>query len=373
VGHTGETLMLLCLTGVYSFCTTVLLRATRHYLCWCVYQASTRHGSLHYLNPTRTTQVALSAMGTTLSTMSASSTAPTASDSIPEIECTPASLGSRNIAFDAVAAMRLQDTPPVPLEFHEQWTTFIEAVKALTGPVVSGRRSVPHDNVEQALNRFLKVMKKLYGNEEEFKLSLFWALRESLGELCRVPKSKAKKRKSSNQDEDPVAETGGGTIMLQNCDVGFVTGVARDDILKFPINYAVSSGSRFDLACIVFGRVSSDVTACVGLKVGHSACMDYEHSVHGPALSYDHAPLGRSLWLALDVLHCLARRGFLMATPMCIPVLVLAAKAKSEHGSEDRLCCMEGCLKIPEQLGGGLRVCGRAMRSLSMSKQQCGS
>jgi hypothetical protein len=25
VGHTGETLMLLCLTGVYSFCTTVLL------------------------------------------------------------------------------------------------------------------------------------------------------------------------------------------------------------------------------------------------------------------------------------------------------------------------------------------------------------
>jgi deoxyribodipyrimidine photo-lyase len=28
VGHTGETLMLLCLTGVYSFCTTVLLAAT---------------------------------------------------------------------------------------------------------------------------------------------------------------------------------------------------------------------------------------------------------------------------------------------------------------------------------------------------------
>jgi hypothetical protein len=272
---------------------------------------------------------------------SSSSSSESTTSALSTLERWTATLAARDIAFDYVGTQRR-------LEFGEQWTAFIGAARSLTG-----QSCVPHDNSAQALERFLKVMKKIHANKEEFKFLLFWALRDSLGELCqpKVSRFQAKKRKAKNGSPvsvkdstgDAVTITAGGPIMLKNCNVGFVPEVSRRQELKLPNNYGWSTRGPPDLACIVFGD-ALDVAACVELQVSHEA---YKLNVGQiPALAH-HAP--QSLLYAMDVHHCLTRRGHLVES---IPAIVLAAKSKKNAICEDRLCCMEASFNIPQHLGG---------------------
>jgi hypothetical protein len=213
------------------------------------------------------------------------------------LENTAAALAARKIRFDRCGTAMIGASPP-PLDFAKQWNKFVQAAKALTGQSLG-----THDNEAQALTRFLKVMKKIHGSEQELQLLLFWALRDSLGDLCvptEVDRYQEKKRKandgsavakSDNGDEIPT--TDGGPIMLNNCHVGFASKVSRQDVLKFPQDYGIAKSSKPDLACIVHGQGdsdASDVTAFVELKTSDSACQDYKFKLDLTSL---HAPIGQ--------------------------------------------------------------------------------
>jgi hypothetical protein len=120
-----------------------------------------------------------------------------------------AALAARKIRFDRVGTAMIGALPP-PLDFAEQWRMFIQAAKALTGQSL-----VTHDNEAQALTRFLKVMKKIHGSKQEFRCLLFWALRDSLGDLCvptEVDRYQEKKRKAN--DGGAVAKSDNGDEIL---------------------------------------------------------------------------------------------------------------------------------------------------------------
>jgi hypothetical protein len=257
--------------------------------------------------------------------------------------------------------------------FEKEWKQFIEAVKEMTG-----LESVAHDDFQVALHRFLPVIMNAYSKEDGFKVFLFDALRKSLGEFCEDIETdvthkkyarRANTRRKSNAsaaasgailNEAPMTRRGRAAayqtlkeqlqipIRLRGCGVGFATKVSRSESLKLPNNYGMSMGAAPDLACLVFGEDAHDATATIDLKIGNASCKEYCGGP--PKLNSGHAPLAKALLHAMDVWHCLARRGLTTPHPMLIPAVVLAAKEK--NGREGHLCCMECSLKIPETLGG---------------------
>jgi hypothetical protein len=232
-----------------------------------------------------------------------------------------------------------------PVCFEQEWKEFIEAVKELTG-----LESVTHDDYQEALRRFLPVISNIYSIEDGFKTCLFDALRKSLGEFCEDIETKDLVSDTgvslTGSGDDAVYETLKNQsrlpIKLRGCCVGFATEVSRVESLKLPIDYGMCDGSLPDLACLVFGDDAHNVTA--------------EYQGRQPQLKSRHAPLAKALLHAMDVWHCLARRGHNRAPhPIFVAAVVLAARGK-EGGWEDRVCCMESSLQIPETFGRGVQV-----------------
>jgi hypothetical protein len=292
-----------------------------------------------------------------LPSMSSSSAAASVggSASASNRESTAAVLNSREIIFDSVGTGDLRKMPPPRQDFGEVWASFILAAQDLTGLT-----SADHQDATTALASFLQVMKRVHENEREFKILLFWALRNALGDLCEPPKSskppakkpKAPDGKPAKRKTGEVPTTDGGPIRLRGkgVGVGFVTEVLREETLKFSEDYGMAKGSKPDIACIVFAEDESqaaDVTVSVELKTSSTTCKYYDF-LHAPALTDEHAPLGQTLSYGTDVHQCLTRRAVSVET---IPAIVLASKVKTED-SEGFLCCIEASLHIPPHLGG---------------------
>jgi hypothetical protein len=334
---------------------------------------------------------------------SESSTA-TWSDSIKG--CTGAALVARGLYFNALESFHRQKRP-VSIDFHGEWQEFIGAVKDLTG-----LPSAHHDGANEALSRFLLVISQVYGKENDFKISLLIALRESLGGFCeetriyRSETSSATKQlsKSRGVDMPPMSEvtgvasnatrlmasrftTGEGLeeqkacsqpkerapIRLKGCDVGF-SELSQFQDLNLLCDYGIATSSKHHLATVVFGQDVFDVTATVELKLSSSTCVKLDPYGPDPDLTSTHASLGQALSHAFDVWYCLARRGVKAGTPyqssVSLPAVVLAASKQAEV-DETLLCCTEAYLEIPEHLGGVFSY--RIERSVSFPSQNRGS
>jgi hypothetical protein len=270
---------------------------------------------------------------------------------------------SRAIGFDEDGTFE-RLSRPTSISFEQEWNGLVKAAADLTKLELA-----THDDFEAALHRFLPVISAMYSNEEDFRFLLFDALRKSLGGFCEnigetndnlvvsgtsttTSVGPLNTNQSTASDEEAQIKVP-IPIKLIGCDVGFAAEVSRSESLKFPSRYGVSTGGAFDSACLVYGDDANDATATVGLKLGNASCKDYDRGY--PLWTSDHAPLARAVCHALTTFHSLARRGCVVreeAPGVALSVSLLSGRKKDETGWDDRLCCLEASLEIPEYLGG---------------------
>jgi hypothetical protein len=324
------------------------------------------------------------------------------------------------------------DASRAPVTFAAAWTGFAEAVQRATNS------SVPAISANKAWKCFRPAISTSYKDESDFSNALFSALRKSLTGLCEEPaegnpgtKTAARKNSKGHAETDeptqadrddrkPAAVPRRGTreqrnrdgptrvvgaddkntkrkreqlfdppisseqdepvegmhIRLLNSNVGFTTGMFRNQHLGFPPAHGMSSEKSFvDHSCVIFrdqerankkqatGASAAvrkqepqfdDVTAFVELKLSGSSCSEYnpfgkpglKRKDFGLQLSSSHGPIAQALMSTMDVWLCLARRGLAIQS---LPVVVLAAR-KLPTPTKEKLCCMQGGLHIPNSL-----------------------
>jgi hypothetical protein len=268
-------------------------------------------------------------------------------------ECDPAILIAREICLDEQGSFAQQKLS-LSADFGVEWRQLIEEVRGVTrcGPVQG-------DGADEAFRLFLPVMTRVYGSEEDFKNSLFQALKQAFHGYCESVESRTEESVSAHQDplgstNGPLKTTHGAPkrkILLKNSNVGFALDVSRED-MKLSVDYGIKDGRGADLACIVLWKDVYDVTATVELKLSHSTCKKFKFDEEGST----QVPLAQAVAQAMGVWHSLARRGYCMATPdptaLSLPAIVLAAESSKRRRSNNLLCCVEVGLEIPEQLGG---------------------
>jgi hypothetical protein len=216
--------------------------------------------------------------------------------------------------------------------FHQTWLEFLALVLRLNGFNV-----VPEDvfSSNAAIIAFLEVMTAAFLEETDFMHSLLLTLGEVLGSTC-------------------VRE--GQWLKLSNCEnVRFAESVNRQTCLKFVENVGISKDSTTDIACVFVRDDVIDTTAVVELKLNDSSCDDYDlNDTKEPDLTKKaYHPLAQALFYTLDTFHCLSRRGVRPLQDGILPVVVLAAKRPSpkKDSHSNKLCCMKGSLRIPNNLG----------------------
>jgi hypothetical protein len=217
-----------------------------------------------------------------------------------------------------------------PVSFADAWSRFIDAVEDVTGEGI-----VCCKDHEQAWVHFGPVFSNTYDHEADFGSALFDALKKSLAGVC------------IEADESTLQFSGGGVsavgtwkrkMRLGNTNVGFATEFYRNARRSFPDEYAISSNSKADHACVVFREQESvlpkkksrpppnsqnsnqetgwqcdDMTAIVELKLDTSSC--YECNGNGGIdLRRKHGPIGIALMNVMEVWPCLARR---LSTSSC--------------------------------------------------------
>jgi hypothetical protein len=279
--------------------------------------------------------------------------------------------------------VKLQDvlTESSDISFKTEWEKFVSVVQIITSNVSSKQQSENRsiESTEQQsketketskkpleadvawTNHFMKVLSNA-GNpersEEEFKNVLFDALRDSLSDFVHPIASNA---------------SDGNLIVLRSegsVQVGFGKQVNREK-LGFNNEYALSKNSQPDHGCFVFGTGSTkrnspgtnetlksfyDLTAVVELKLEKTSCKisvdEKTKEIEKPDFEKGLAPLGQTMLYAMDIWHCLARRGVSVKS---LPVVVLAGKAKMESTAKNkdsnRICCLEAHIEIPEYCG----------------------
>jgi hypothetical protein len=121
--------------------------------------------------------------------------------------------------------------------------------------------------------------------------------------------------------------------------------------LGFTQNYGLSKDSKPDHSCYVFSQANR-------VYVFNSD----KGSIDTPDFWSAHAPMGQAMLYAMDIWHCLARRGISVKS---VPVVILAGtKASKEPDlkkamlsmdivSKDpkKICCLEAHISIPEYCG----------------------
>jgi hypothetical protein len=265
------------------------------------------------------------------------------------------------------------------VSFGHEWNQFASLVAAMTRNAVGDIS--PLAASDAWTNHFQKVMEnpdnsgkpgKLHGTEKMFKNSLFEALRGSLTGFIYPMKSD---------------ESNTNLIMLQctGMNVGFGREINREK-LGFNKEYGLSKKSQPDLGCFVFGtkkrespgsNITSefhDMTAVVELKLESSSCRSFAvyndneetveevtiteemnkkkipkqkaKKIQPPDFEVAHSPMGQAIFYSMDVWHCLARRGVRVTS---VPVVLLAGKSEPED--QDRICCLEAHIQIPEYCG----------------------
>jgi hypothetical protein len=287
-------------------------------------------------------------------------------------------LTSRKIICDEGGSVD-PDEEPGPISFEEERSEFIKAASDLTGI------DATHDNAEESLARFSRVIKDEYKKAATFKITLLRELRKSLGGFCvdtNADKSQAegsrlakRARRASpcgatldvsqsaaigdNDDyqvrltEEIYSELASVPIMLKGSPVGFAADVNRNTSLKFPSEYGLCKDSKYGMACLVFRNDVCDATATVALKLSNAFGTPPTRSLD---LKTAHVPMAQSLLNGTDVWHSLARRGYKADPqgPLSVSAVVLAARKAAKEGEnrEKYLCCMEAYLVIPNKLGG---------------------
>jgi hypothetical protein len=288
------------------------------------------------------------------------------------------------------------DASRAPLKFAAAWTGFAEAVQRGTNS------SVPAISANKAWKCFRPAISTSYKDETDFSNALFSALRKSLTGFCEEPAEdnpgeqqnrdgptrvvgaddKNIKRKREQLFDPPITSEQNEPvksmhIRLLNSNVGFTTGMFRNQHLGFPPGHSMLSEKSFvDHSCVIFrdqerankkqatGASAAirkqepqfdDVTAFVELKLSGSSCSEYnpfgkpglKRKDFGLQLSSSHGPIAQALMYTMDVWLCLARRGLAIQS---LPVVVLAAR-KFPTRTKEKLCCMQGSLHIPDGLG----------------------
>jgi hypothetical protein len=190
------------------------------------------------------------------------------------------------------------------ISFGREWNKLISRIAAITGPTTIQKSAATS---KQSWKHFEHVLCPDQGHETEklFSDALFEALRTSLSDFTVPNSSEAK------------------WIVLKNSKIAFGKGINRAT-LGFSEEYALSEDSRSGHGCFVIGtRESSnvteeeafwynDLTAVVELKLDRTSCKNFEfgedNCIKEPVLASTHGPMGKAMFYALDVWHCLARQ-----------------------------------------------------------------
>jgi hypothetical protein len=251
---------------------------------------------------------------------------------------------------------------PPAVDFGAEWKLFVDQVRKITG--LNDPNAADADTIWQTdfaplfyktkririkaggvFGRDIEFVEEVeYEVEKDFSDALFASLRNSIAFYCMD------------------AEKGSKDIKLRGVrNIGFATELKRSGRLGLPSSYGPSMDSKADHSCVVFGNEVAgaqridEATAAVELKLSNTSCMNYTQRKKHPDLKKRHGALGQALMYILDVWNCLARRGWSVDT---LATAVLAARRKGDNAYTDFLCCMEGLLVIPLNIGGlfGYRV-----------------
>jgi hypothetical protein len=270
-----------------------------------------------------------------------------------------------SVAVSGLAYMTTSEPPAV--DFVLEWGLFVAQVQRITGtsePNAAGADTIWQADfaplfflpkcidTKDALGQdvVLNYVEEVeYEVEKDFSDLLFAALRNSIAFYCEDAKKGCKDIK-----------------LKGSSNIGFSTELKRSGRLGLPSSYSASTDSKADHSCVVFGNEVAgaqridEATAAVELKLSNTSCINYTEREEDPDLKSHHGALGQALTYTMDAWHCLARRGWSVDS---LATAVLAARRRGHDNFTDFLCCMEGTLVIPHNIGGlfGYRV-GRCVR-----------
>jgi hypothetical protein len=135
--------------------------------------------------------------------------------------------------------------------------------------------------------------------------------------------------------------------------------------LGFERGYGASGDSECDHSVMVFRTADADfglkttydqrdVTASVELMMGNTNCREFLTDSNGmslamPDLGSGHGPYGQTIMYALDTMQCLTRRG-IHASQISLTA-VASTRKRGNTEADATLCCVDGTLNVPQEIG----------------------